>query len=260
MHLNRQKMTETSDTCHAFRDGLKTILDDKLYGVYIYGAVVFPDTLPTGDIDFHVILKQSLTERERSTLYDLHDTLAREYPPMGGEFDGYYLLLEDARRKSPPTSQMWDNAVDHSWALHREHIRSGRCIVLFGPDPKEIYPATSWDEIEEALRGELKYVEDHLEEYPDYCILNLCRLMYSYETKDVVISKAASAEWASGRFPEWRHLIELARRSYAKQTTAQDRKYMLTEVNKLYGFACECIEESSSAGQDPRDPDKIKLI
>ena len=42
--------------CESFLAGLKPVLGEKLYAVYIYGAAVFPDTLPTGDVDFHVIL------------------------------------------------------------------------------------------------------------------------------------------------------------------------------------------------------------
>lgn len=31
-------------------------LANKLYGLYVYGAVAFPEDVLTGDIDFHVIL------------------------------------------------------------------------------------------------------------------------------------------------------------------------------------------------------------
>jgi len=238
------KNTEITNICQAFLDGLKVILRDKLHGLYLYGAAAFPDSLPTGDIDFHVILKSPLTEREKSALYHLHDTITRAYPPLGGELDGYYLLLDDALQKSSPRSQMWNRAVDSSWALHREHILAGRCIKLYGPDPAEIYPPAVWEEIEEALQGEMRYVEDHLEEYPDYCILNLCRLMYSFETRDIVISKAASADWAYDRFPEWRLLIDLSRKSYEKKATEKDRNIMLSEVGKFFGFANERIKIS----------------
>lgn len=174
----------------AFVKGLKDILGKKLYGVYIYGASAFPDTLPTRDIDFHVILDSELTDEERLQLAKLHKSLAQKHPPLGGEFDGYYILLKDALRKTPPKSQMWKQATDNSWALHREHILAGRHIILYGPEPKEIYPPATWAELETSLYGELDYIEKHLRDYPDYCILNLCRLIYSFKTRDVVVSKA----------------------------------------------------------------------
>jgi len=229
----------------AFVRGLRRILRDKLHGAYIYGAAAFPMTLPTGDIDFHVILKAELTEDERSALEELHRALAREFPPLGVDMDGYCILLADARCKSPPRSQIWSRATDTAWALHRERIRAGRHIVLHGPDPTSIYPPASWTEIESALYGELDYVERHLHEYPGYCIFNLCRLIYSFETGDVVISKAAASEWAQEALPEWRHHITLVTKSYRGQATAEDRDFVLAEVSRFYDFALLRIERAS---------------
>jgi hypothetical protein len=233
-----------------FAKGLKRILGRNLYGAYIYGAAAFPDAFPTGDIDYHVILKSGLTDSERSELEMFHESLAEQYPPLGGEMDGYYILLADARREAPPRSQMWRRATDDSWALHREHIRAGRHIILHGPEPTEIYPPASWPEIESALYGELNFVEKHLHEHPDYCILNLCRLMYSFETKDVVVSKAQASDWACDALPEWKHLIELAGKSYASQATAEDRQCMLAEVGALLEFAHTRIERASQVTRD----------
>jgi len=160
------------------------------------------------------------------------------------DMDGYYILLTDARRAQPPQSQMWQRATDKSWALHREHIRAGRHILLHGPDPKEIYLPATWPEIEQALEGELQYVEDHLHQYPDYCILQLCRLIYSYETSDVVVSKAQASDWAHDALPKWRRHIELARKSYARQATPEDREFMLTEIGAFFEFARTQIEQA----------------
>ncbi|MCD5417522.1 DUF4111 domain-containing protein [Candidatus Bipolaricaulota bacterium] len=226
----------------AFVNGLKDILGKKLYGVYIYGASAFPDTLPIRDIDFHVILNSELTDEERLRLEKLHKSLAQKYPPLGGEFDGYYILLKDALRKTPPKSQMWKRATDNSWALHREHILAGRHIILYGPEPKEIYPPATWPEVETSLYGELDYIEKHLRDYPDYCILNLCRLIYSFETRDVAVSKAQASDWASNALPQWRRHIELARKSYARQATPEGRWFMLAEVGKFLGFVKGRIE------------------
>jgi len=240
---------EVRNIGEAFRDGLQASLGSKLVGVYLYGAVAFPEVAPIGDIDFHVILQEALTEGERSALKGLHESLAQRFPPLGSELDGYYLLLEDARKETPPRSQMWNGAIDHSWALHREHIRAGRRVILYGPDPDEIYPPAKWPEIESALLGELDFVEKHLHDYPDYCILNLCRLMYSFETSDVVVSKAMAAEWAYSALPAWRRYIDLARKSYAGQRTAQDRELMLNEIEGLLKFAQERIDASNQARQ-----------
>ena len=234
------------DLCHAFLYGLDATLGTNLYGVYLYGALAFPEGGATGDIDFHVILKEPLNAGEKSGLHSLHATLAGDYPPLGAELDGYYILLEDARQTSSPRHQLLPDVTDASWALHCAHIRAGRCIVLYGPDPREIYPAASWPELEHALEGELDFVRKHLADYPAYCVLNLCRLMYSFETGDVVVSKQASAKWAYDAFPQWQPHIEAAKRSYEKQATTTDEQLLKSEVRSFFDFACERIRESRS--------------
>jgi hypothetical protein len=222
--------------CRALVQGLKATLGERLHGIYVYGAVAFPEAASTGDIDFHVILREKLSREEIEKVNDLYATLAQDFPPFGAELDGYFILLEDAHKKTPPAHQLRPEIRDNSWALHREHILAGRCFVLTGPDPKEIFPAPTWPELEAALRGELRYVEDHLKDYPAYCALNLCRLMYSFETRDVVVSKYATARWACEAFPQWERLIEAARRSYDGRATAQDRELLKSEIGGFLDF------------------------
>ena len=220
------------------------MLEEKLHAAYVYGAAACNDSFPTGDIDFHVILKNHLTDEEKQELEKMHSKLAKKYPPLGEELDGYYILLEDARKRTPPKSEMWHCATDNAWALHREHIRAGRYITLYGGDPKEIYLPSTWNEIEEALIDEIRYIKNHLDKYPDYCILNLCRLIYSFQTRDVVISKAKASEWAYDSMPEWKWLIELARKSYKRRATEEDREVMLKEVEKFFEYAISMINQS----------------
>lgn len=239
-----------ADLCRAYTEGLKRALGDKLHGLYVYGASVFPETVATGDVDFHVILENSLSDSEKGTILALHETLAVQFPPLGAELDAYYLLLEQAKQSGLPTHQLQTDIVDDSWALHRAHMLAGRCVVLHGPDPSMIFLVPTWPEIEQALAGELAYVEKNIDQYPDYCILNLCRLMYSYRTGDVVTSKAAAGAWASKQFPQWRQLIGLANRSYAGKSTDQDREAMRIELKDLLVFALRQIQRGRS-GQSP---------
>ena len=161
--------------------------------------------------------------------------------------DGYYILLEDAERAYPPQSQMWKHAADNSWALHREHIRAGKCIALYGPDPTEIYLPASWSELERALYDELKYVEDHLEIYPAYCVLNLCRLVYSFRTCNVVVSKTAAAIWDEETYPQWNDIIEFARKAYEGRSTVAGERYMTDNLPELFAFAVQQIELSGAS-------------
>jgi hypothetical protein len=223
--------------CGQLRDRLMAVLGEKLVGIYLYGGAASPDGLPAGDLDFHVILDSPLTDGERSAIDLLYDELAQTYPPLGGELDGYFVLLDDARRGAPPAHQLCAGLVDNSWALHRAHMLAGRCIVLHGPDPQDLFPEPVPEEIEEALLGELGYLEAHLTEYPAYAVLNLCRLMYSFRAGEVVISKAASAEWAKNAFPQWGRHIDLALRSYAHRVIEQESAFLATHVGEMHRFA-----------------------
>jgi len=213
------------------------ILGDKLFGLYVYGAIAFPEGGATGDIDFHARLASPPDASEREALSMLHACLARAYPPMGAELDGWYILLDDALHSARPEHQLSPDMYDHSWALHRAHLRAGRCFVLHGPAPGQFLPAPSWPEIEGALEWELEYVTAHLADAPAYCVLNLCRLVYSFRTHDVVVSKRACAAWAMERLSDWRSLIEAALRSY--DTGAVAEELWPSRVTAFYGFACE---------------------
>jgi hypothetical protein len=85
---------------------------------------------------------------------------------------------------------------DQSWALHRAHVHAGRFVLTKGPDPRTIVPEPTWAELDEALQAELGFVEEHLVDAPAFGVLNLCRILYSYETLDVVIGKLQAALWA----------------------------------------------------------------
>jgi hypothetical protein len=235
--------------CQAFVDGLKTVLGEKLYRVVLYGALAFPETTSTLDVDGHVVVTEPLTEREKAGVRELNVDLARDHTLPGGDMDIYYLLFNDTRGCAPPVHQLDPGIVDVSWALHRAHIRAGRCFVLYGSDPSQEYPAPTWEELEAALRGELDYVERHLTDYPAYCVLNLCRLVYSYETRDVVVSKAGAAAWARQRFPDWQTLIEAPQRFYAGKATTEDEALMRPEMPSLLNFALERIRNAQGGLQ-----------
>ncbi len=223
--------------CSAFVAGVRDILQAKLAAVYVYGALTFPETTHTGDVDFHVIVAAAPTELERSALLTLHEQLAADYPPLGAELDGYYILESDARSGAPPRHLLFPHLVDDSWALHRAHILAGRVWILFGPDPQSVYAPPTWSELAAALDGELDYVTRHLAQYPAYCVLNLCRLLYSWETQDVVTSKAASASWARQRFPAWMLLIDRALAAYARHATGADDETLFNGALDFHALA-----------------------
>jgi len=234
---------DVQTVCTALRDGLKAALNDNLYGIYLYGAVVFPEMKHIHDIDCHVILKRSLTTREKFKIRRLHEELAAEYPAVGNDLDVWYILLDDARQAAPPGHQVYPGLFDDSWALHYAHMRAGYCVVLFGPEPEQVFPAPTWSDLLTGLKAEQTFIEAHLGEYPDYCVLNLCRLLCSYRMKDVVLSKQTAAEWALDNLITWKPLIEAALRSYAGEMNEEGKRLLESGAERFYQFACNMIEE-----------------
>ncbi|MDD5645684.1 MAG: DUF4111 domain-containing protein [Candidatus Bipolaricaulis sp.] len=235
-------LSEFRPLCAAFASGACEVLGEKLHALYIYGAVTFPETQHTGDVDFCAILAAAPTDVERARLLALHEQLAREVPPLGTDLDGYYILLADAARPACPRLLLFPELRDDSWALHRAHMLAGRVAVLFGPRPSAVLTPPTRREVDAALDGELDYVTRHLEEYPAYCVLNLCRLLYSWETGDVVTSKAASANWASKRFPEWGALVSRASRAYAGRALGAEDPALASGVRGFHAFVASAIE------------------
>lgn len=238
--MNKRYPNDVVSVAQAFADGVADILGSKLYGIYMYGASVFDDAGPIQDIDCHVILTERLAGTERDALRELFGKLAESYPPLGGEVDAYFILLDDAKGTTPPQNQL-KNVFDDSWALHCAHVRAGRYETLLGPEPTEVFPAPTWRDIVTALDHELSYVKEHLC-YPAYCILNLCRIALSYSERDPVKSKWGSGLWATERFPEWEPLIQAALRSYAKEDCdVQPKDHRL--LKEQMGDFLACAEE-----------------
>ena len=52
------------DVTQTFVGEVASILGAKLYGIYMYGATVFPDAGPIQDIDCHVVLGERLSGSE----------------------------------------------------------------------------------------------------------------------------------------------------------------------------------------------------
>jgi len=222
--------------CEAFVSRLQEIIPANLHGVYLYGAAVFPDSGPVQDVDCFVILKTPLSKTERDELLSLHEEMTADYPPLGEELDTYFILQEEAGRQDAPTHQLRPAIRDYSWALHCAHIQAKRYLTLFGPEPKGIFPRPSADRIIAALGNEIAFINANLK-YPGYCILNLCRIVYSLKSSDVVVSKQFSGNWASEQYPQWTDLITAASCSYDGTVSESQISLMADELPVFHEFA-----------------------
>jgi hypothetical protein len=208
----------------ALHHGLAGTLAENFASLFLYGAVAF--ARPEGwriDFDFHVLLHRPLDDSERAAIARLYADLG-DASELGGELDGYYVLLSDAARSEPPAHQLDLTMRDDAWALHRAHVLAGRYFLIAGIDPREIVPEPTGLELETALRGELEFVEAH-PSVPAFGILNSARILYSFRTHDVVVSKYQAGQWALESLPaEWHEGLRAALRFYARTSHDDDAR------------------------------------
>jgi len=231
----------TRAICSKLKDELISSLGDALHGIYLYGAMVFPESKHVVDIDGHVILRRPLSEGEKESVRAVHSSLVSSFEDLTEEdLDIWYVLLEDVGSPSPPHHLIQDMS-DYAWPLHRAHLLAGYCILLHGPGPEAFLTAPSSSELEAALRSEMRYMNGAAGRYPAYCVLNGCRIMYSYETGDVVISKNAAAEWAKQRYPAWKDLMDAALSKYANASGTSDEKLLAEGIDAFIRDVREVI-------------------
>jgi hypothetical protein len=135
---------------------------------------------------------------------------------------------------------------DESWALHCAHVRAGYYVTLYGPEPTDVFPPPSWPDVAAALDHEMRYVEENLH-YTAYCVLNLCRIVYSFQERDVAVSKRFCGNWACERFPRWAALVKAALRVYEGTATPRDEELLHAEVERFLKFATGHIYETRAA-------------
>ncbi len=233
---------EIQAVCTGLLDGLKAALSDNLYGVYLYGAMVFPETRYVEDIDFHVIVNKKLTDPEKEAIKKLHHELSEESPFTKEDLDGYYILVEDARKMSTPWHQVYPDIPDEAWPLHIAHMRAGYCIILHGPAPSEFLPEPTWQDLKAGLESSMKHTGKNLDMHPAYCVLNLCRLLYSYRTQDVVVSKRLAAEWTMEHFPDWQELVDSALRVFEREEKNEDKSLLESRIHEFHRFVITAIK------------------
>jgi hypothetical protein len=182
-----------AELSEAFVEGLERVLGPRFVGMFQYGAAFFPPS-PVTDFDAHVIVADAFSDDDRANVRSMLEGL--KGLPHGDDMDVWY-ITEDASRKAafPQTQLRTDDFHDRSWALHRAHVHAGR-YAFRGPDPRGFVPVPTWDEIDDALQAEVDDINDPLGEDSAYGVLNLCRILYSYENRDVVTSKFHSGMWA----------------------------------------------------------------
>ncbi|MBN1425323.1 DUF4111 domain-containing protein [Candidatus Fermentibacteria bacterium] len=200
---------EVGVACGRLRDELGALLGDDLIALWVHGAATFDDRPHLlGDVDTHGILVRPPELGAAMAIEGIHDSIAAD---TGVEWDSWYILEREARGVRPPRHALWEHLVDHAWALHRAHWLAGQYVALGGSRPTDFVTPPMWSELQQALRSELDYMEGLVKLGHDdgghgaFVVWNGCRIICSVETRNVVLSKRAAADWALNHLPKALH-------------------------------------------------------
>jgi hypothetical protein len=217
------------------RDELRKILGNDLVALWAHGGTTFPDRpRRSGDLDTYAVLDHLPGESTWRSIDEAHALIARE---AGVDWDAWYVLADDARRREIPRHAFREGRCDTSWAIHRAHWHAGQYVHLDGREPDKIVAVPTWAEIEVDLRGELDHLERHVAQGDDdpfeatYAIFNGSRILHAVETGNVVLSKRSAGAWALERLPRgWQAAIHAAGRAYDGEATPEDAEVLRTAM------------------------------
>jgi hypothetical protein len=207
-------------------------------GMYLYGSLAYGGFDRASDVDFVVVTAEELPEATFLALQEMHEEIAMIGSWCATQLEGSYIpkqalrtfdpqrvfhlhidrgwneRLQRMQIDDPPLSRAWWGG----WVFLR-HVLRENGIALAGPDPRTLVDPVRPGELQEAARATLegwlaplldKVGELGIPGYQPYCVLTICRLLYTLE-KDAVTPKLAAARWAQERLePRWGLLIERA--------------------------------------------------
>jgi hypothetical protein len=218
-------LIKVQETLQALREGILSVLADRLTGLYIFGSLASGDFVPgRSDIDFLAVTEGELLPETVEGLKTMHTRLGRSGLPWADHLEGSYIPKAALRRYDPQNAIHPALRVDSSfdldfhasdWIIQRWVVRQ-HALILAGPDPKTLIDPITPDELRQAARGILQewwapMLNDpsRLErgEYQAYAVLTMCRILYTIEFGEVV-SKAAAARWGLAELGDrWQMLI-----------------------------------------------------
>lgn len=218
---------DLNDVLLELAKGIKSILTDNLYGIYLQGSFAIGDFDEHSDVDFIIVFTNKISGSQLYDLQALHKQIYKLKSGWAQHLEGTYFDLNSI--SNPPKKQ------DRFWYLDngsQELIKSDHCNtfvvrwvlrekgkIIYGPSPntyikpiklktlrKDIYyEIYNWGNeiIKEPQRFNNRF-------YQTFIVLNYCR-MYHDLIHGTINSKRVGAEWAKKILNQkWQDLIDRA--------------------------------------------------
>jgi hypothetical protein len=225
---------------------MRSVLEDKLVGVYLQGSFALGGFDVHSDVDFVAVCDDELSGDEVEELQVLHGDVYDLDCEWAQHLEGSYFPKSVLARPEGRGSQLWYldngsrslvlsehcNTVIVRWVL-REHG-----VVLAGPPPQELVDpipvGVLREEIERTMRdwgGEILAFPTRFENrfYQGFIVLSYAKMLHDLRAGRIG-SKREGAEWAKDALDEsWKDLIDRA--WYTRPNPARSVRQLPDEVD-----------------------------
>lgn len=254
---------------------IQPILQDQFVGMYLFGSLANGGFDQYSDIDVLFVTDGELSAETFERLKAQHMELAKIESWWDNQQEVSYIPRE-ALRRFDPTNNLHphlDRGTDEvlHWMRHesdwltQRYILRERGVLITGPDLKSLIDPVSRDELRQGVIDVLPMWADpiihdqHLIDargYQSYCVLTLCRMLYTLQEKDI-LSKSAAADWALRTLDErWKPLIRRAvtgRQNAGMSADPED----IRETVKMMRFVVDVCKQPTIF---PEVNDLLKLL
>lgn len=224
---------------------LPVILGRNLIGIYLHGSITQGAFDPKrSDVDCTGVTRRELSDAQFRRL-DAWLALASKLNPWAARLQMLLLLRDEVLTVNSKACLYQFGLLkrirsDGNPIIWLNILKSG--AVLFGPRPESFVPAITPEILFRALEREVGYLREEISgkpksewrdvpSYRAYCVLTLCRILYSYR-KGTVVSKQRAAKWAITNLPdEWGNIIR-----QALETTDVDRQSTGISLRRMRQF------------------------
>lgn len=249
---------DVDDVLIHLASGIKTILANNLFGLYLFGSLTYGDFNPdSSDIDLIAAVNKPLNHDELELIKHLHTQVGERYHKWSDRIECSYTPVELFKNILPPKEPrpwfgggiLYEEApYGNEWIINN-YLLYEHGIVFIGNDFKNIINPIDMVEVQKAcIRDLFQEWEPKITDfewldnshYQSYLVLNLCRILYTVMCGKTG-SKKVSAEWVKNQFGSaFRDLIEVAENwKYGKQM------FMKNETINFIKFAIDRIKETN---------------
>ncbi len=230
--IPRTPYPELPSVLERFVEGVRTVFQQNLIGIYLVGSIATGDFDEDSDVDFFVVVEEELTETQISMLNVLHSKIYKlgNYPAM--HLEGSYASQKVLNTTElVGTYPLWyvDNGStnleqsvhDNQW--HVRWVLRERSITLTGPDARTFIASIPFDTLKAEMCTSLQklrsaYAEDQMKPTgwfrtkfgQSFTVLTCCRVLHTLQSGKIE-SKFRAVEWSQTHLPAtWHELIRSA--------------------------------------------------